>query len=196
MKILLLDVDGVLLINNFRFSDRLAAMLDIPVERILPFFAHEFQQCLIGKADLRTELAKYLPLWGWTNSVEELLQFWLQGEATKNDLLIAEVDKLRKQGIKVYAATNQERVRADFIWRELGLQGHLDGMFSSADLGFKKPELEFYTAILGKLNAIPADISYWDDAESNVAAGSEVGINSHLYQDLEDFLKVTASASA
>lgn len=194
MNILLLDVDGVLLINNFRFSDRLASMLDIPVERILPFFMHEFQDCLVGKADLREQLAKYLPLWGWSNGVEELLQFWLQGEANRNEMLITEVDKLRSQGVKAYAATNQDRVRADFIWQDLGLRDHLDGMFSSAELGFKKPEQEFYTAIISKLSISPAEISYWDDADANVAAGSAAGMDSHLYQNLEDFLKVTASA--
>ena len=47
--------------REMRFSQRFSDEFDVPFEKIIPFFKNEFQLCLIGKADLKKELKKYLP---------------------------------------------------------------------------------------------------------------------------------------
>lgn len=66
-----------------------------------------------------------------------------------------------------------------------------DGVFSSAELGYKKPDLKFFEIVLEKLKFIddaePDEVWFWDDEEKNVAAAREVGMKADVYRGFEEF---------
>ena len=67
-----------------------------------------------------------------------------------------------------------------------------DGVWSSADLKYKKPQQEFFQALFNKLDFQKNQIAFWDDTHENVETGNKFGLQSHLYKDIEDFRAVHA----
>ena len=58
IKAVIFDTDGMIIRSEKYFSQRFSDEFNIPMEKILPFFKNEFQLCLVGKADIKTELNK------------------------------------------------------------------------------------------------------------------------------------------
>ena len=77
-KIILLDVDGVIVSKETYFSTRYAREFGVPVEKLLLFFETEFRECNTGKKDMKEVLGKYLADWQWKGSVDELLRYWFE----------------------------------------------------------------------------------------------------------------------
>jgi putative hydrolase of the HAD superfamily len=130
----LFDVDGVLIVGE-PFSVTLAREYSITLEMTSTFFRDgPFQQCLVGKADLKAEIASHLPQWGWRGSVEEFVSVWFTTSQQVDQALLAAVRQLRQEGVRCYLATNQERYRTDHLLTRTALAGQFDGCFSSASL--------------------------------------------------------------
>jgi len=91
----LFDVDGVLVVGE-PFSVTLAREYGITLEMTAAFFRDgPFQQCLVGKADLKAEIASHLPQWGWRGSVEEFVSVWFTTGQQVDAALLAAVQQLR-----------------------------------------------------------------------------------------------------
>lgn len=184
---LLFDVDGVLAIGEPWHKD-LAPTYGITQEMTASFFKGPFQACLLGKADLKEELAAYLPRWGWPQTVEAFVDYWFS-RYTLDAPLLSSIQHLREQGIKCYLATQQEHYRTSYILREMGLAQHFDGMFSSAHIGFMKSDPRFFTSILDALPACQVEtVLFWDDTPVNVVTAQRVGIQAEVYRDFAHFL--------
>lgn len=186
-KVILLDMDGLVIKRDKVFSIRISEKLNISINEVLPFFKNEFQLCLVGKADLKKELKKYVTKWGWSLSIDELLKFWFEGEQEVNEQLLIKVSELRKNGLKIYLATNNEKYRVDYLWNTIGLKSYFDGIFSSAEIGLKKPDPEFYIKVLSLLKTTPDSVIFMDDDEENVSSAKEVGMEARLYSGISDF---------
>lgn len=186
--IALIDIDGV--INHAtRFSGRYAADYSVSPSALAPFFTGPFQECLTGQRDLKQELAPILSSWGWKGTVEELLHYWFAGEINPQPEVVAEIKRMHNSGIRCIGASNQEKYRLQYLRQSLGLDDYFDQLHSSADLGCKKPEPEFYKALLERSGAMPEEIIYWDDDTENVTAAQALGLTSYLFKDSESFIQ-------
>lgn len=187
----LIDIDGV--INHAtRFSDRYSAQYNIPITALTPFFTGPFKECLIGKRDLKEAIAPFLKDWGWKGTVDELLEYWLAGEVNPNQEIVTAINDLHRKGIKCIGASNQEHYRMNYLREALHLNGYIDAAYASSELGYAKPQPEFFTAILTDLKLQPAEVVFWDDDAENVASAQQLGITSYHYIDQETFLKQLA----
>jgi putative hydrolase of the HAD superfamily len=184
-KAMLLDVDGVVLKKGTEyFSVRFAREYGAPAGEVTAFFKNEYRQCQLGKLDLKEELVKRLPVWGWSKSTEEFLEYWFGGDEIDEEVL-AVAQELRAEGIPCYLATDQEKYRKEFLTKKLA--GKLDGFFISSEIGHSKSEPEFFTTVLEKLALPAAEVEYWDDDQENVDVAKAVGIDAHFYASLQDF---------
>ncbi|MFH2232428.1 MAG: HAD hydrolase-like protein, partial [Patescibacteria group bacterium] len=98
---------------------------------------------------------------------------------------------LRGKNIKCFLATNQEKHRTEYMTNQMGFKDVFDHIFSSAEIGYKKPEREFYEFIFNWINKTESvakeEIFYIDDSQEAIDAANTYGINSRFYTSFEDF---------
>lgn len=187
IKAILLDADGVALKSHRYFSEVYAEENNVPLDKVTPFFMDKFRACQKGQADLKEEIAPYLPQWNWAGTTEEFLQRWFKTETHPNDPVLELANEARKHGIKCYLATDQEKHRAEYINKELQFDQYFDGMYFSYSLGHQKSETEFFTKVIEDLQLSPDEIAYWDDDKENVDVAKRIGIHGHCYSDYDSF---------
>ena len=179
-KIYMFDADGVV-IQSQMFSYKYAREFNINISELDNFFKTDFQECLVGKSDLKIAVKPWLKKWNWLKSVDELLDYWFRAEDILNFDLIENIKELRKNKIKCVLATNQEKYRLEYMKKEMDFGTTFDKIYSSSLIGFKKPDIEFYRYILDDLNENPSNIIFYDDSQENVESAKLLGINSILY---------------
>jgi putative hydrolase of the HAD superfamily len=188
LNTVIFDTDGMVVHREMRFSQRFSEEFKIPLEKINPFFENEFKPCLVGKADLKKELAKYLPVWNWNKSVDELLQYWFESEKEVDKKMLASAQSLRASGIKCFLSTNNEKYRTDYLLSNLGLKNSFDGIFSSSEIGFMKQDKEFWLAVHNKLgNPDKKSVLCWDNEERKLEAAEDFGFLTELYTGFNEY---------
>ncbi len=188
MITVIFDTDGMVIRREMYFSQRFSQEFGVPMEKILPFFENEFQSCLIGKADLKQELAKYLNQWGWKKLVDDLLSYWFANESDINKKILGSIKSLRDRGIHCYLGTNNEKYRVQYLFDNLSLKNFFDGVFSSAELGFLKSQPEFWQAVYDRLGKpAKSEVLVWDDDEKNVESAKNFGFRSELYSSYNSY---------
>jgi putative hydrolase of the HAD superfamily len=182
----LFDVDGIVIIGRKQlFSHALAEKQGIPREVVEEFFLNNFRKCSFGKADLKEEIAPYLTKWNWQGSVDSLLKFWFETESAKDPEVIKIISKLRSKGVKCYVATRQEKYRLKYIWENLGLKEHFDGVFSTCDIGYDKKDPEYFQYIFKELELKPEEFIFFDDSQANVDNAKSLGIRAYHHDNIE-----------
>ena len=187
IKVLLFDVDGVLTVGT-RFSEKFAKEQGLAEDAMETFFKGPFIGCLTDKADLKEVIAPHLEDWGWTKGADSFIDYWFAFDNEYDQELIAYIQESRKKGIKCYLATNQEKYRAEYMLEKLGFKDTFDKLYASAHLGYKKPDIEFFSKLVADLGDVQKEeILFWDDREENITAAKEFGINAEIYTTFEDF---------
>lgn len=181
------DADGVL-INGEQFSETLARDYNVDRAKEKEFFTTHFQQCLVGKADLKESIAPYLTSFGWKGTVDEFLEYWFKAGHSLDEDLINYIQKLRQSGKHVVLATNQERYRTDYMLKHMGFEGAFDKIYSSAHLGLKKPAIEFFAKVVEDLCVPKREILFWDDDQRNIDGAKEYGIHAEFYTTYHSFI--------
>lgn len=191
MKAIIFDADGMVLQNKTDiFSNRLHHTYGVPLEKILPFFKNEFQKCLVGQADLKEELQKYIQDWNWNQSIDELLRFWFENESSVDKNILQSIQRLQSQGTACFLATNNEQYRTKFLLENLHLKNYFQSIFSSSTLGYKKTQPEFWATIFQSLSPLKrTDILVWDDDSENVLSARNFGFQAELYTDFASYQK-------
>lgn len=189
IKAVLFDNDGVIT-QVETFPERLEHDYGISRQKTASFFEGPFQKALIGQADITDELGKYIVDWGWQDSIDNLLTYWFNTESWVNDKILNTVRTLRQNNIKCLLATNQERYRTDFLLLNMDFGVLFDNVYSSAFIGYKKPQREFFEFIFINTKLRPEEFLYFDNDMSNVNAAKALGINAYLYTDFKQYLSV------
>lgn len=190
IKAVLFDIDGVVIKDGINFSQRFSNEFSVPAEKIQPFFKNEFQLCLVGKADIKVELNKYFKKWGWPKSIDKLLLYWFKNESKTDKRILKNIELLRSKGIKCYLHTNNEKYRVQYLLNEVGLKIYIDGVFYSAQVGYKKPQQEFWSAVYKKIGlSNKNEVIVWDDKQENVESAKEFGFISELYINFDSYEK-------
>lgn len=179
-------------INCISYQEALSIGLErdykIPLEKTLPFFKGELQDCVAGKSDLKEVLPPYLEAWGWKGGVDELLRYWFERDHKIDEGLISYIKELKSKKILCLLATNNEKYRFAYMLDKMGFSKILDKSYCSALLGCKKPDKIFFQKILDDLENIKKEeILFWDDKAENVKGAKDFGIHAKLYTTFEDF---------
>lgn len=69
----------------------------------------------------------------------------------------------------------------------MGFGELFDGIFSSAYVGYRKEEPEFFRHVLNTLNVKPEEVAFWDDSKDHIESAKNLGIQAYLYKDFSEF---------
>ena len=192
IKAVIFDADGVV-IFPWRAAQLFEREYAITREMTRGFFGGIFEDCLVGKADLREVLPPYLEQWGWQAPVDDFIRVWFEVENAPDERVIGVVQALQESGYTCCLATNQEKYRAEYIKTEMGFAGVFDHLFFSCQLGCKKPDRAYYERIMETLELQGPDVLFWDDSPSSVEGARGCGWNAEVYVDFEEFEEQIAS---
>ena len=177
MKILMVDVDGVLIRSPpGGWSRDLQADLGLP-QHVLEteFFDIHWAEIAVGRASLPARLGPVLERCAPHLTARDLMDYWFRRDAEVDSTFLGQLEPLRASGVALHLATNQEHERAAFLWKTLGLQDHFAAMHYSADVGWAKPDPGFFTTVVARTGYAPADLTLVDDRPENVAAARQAG---------------------
>jgi putative hydrolase of the HAD superfamily len=188
IKTLIFDADGVVLHHKILFSEGLVRDYNVPPEAVKLFFDTDYPACIVGKTDIKEALTKYIPLWNYPGTVDDLLMYWYGDEGLKNEELLQDIVRLRAQGLSCYLGTNNEKYRLAHMLDILGLRNFFDGIFASGHMGYAKPDPAFWQVVHETLGKPSKDeVLFWDDVEKNVASAKEFGFHAELYTDFPSY---------
>ncbi|MBB2687194.1 UNVERIFIED_ORG: putative hydrolase of the HAD superfamily [Rhizobium etli] len=180
MKVLMVDVDGVLIHGRpadglplFTYLERdLGLRLDLLQQA---FFQTHWNDIVIGREALEPRLSAVLAEIAPHLSAATLIDYWFENDSRLDLNLLEELAALRQGGIALFLATNQEHRRARYLMEEAGLGAHVDGIIYSAALGHCKPSPEFFRLATERAGALPGEIAFIDDMAENIEAARQFG---------------------
>ena len=186
MKLLMLDVDGVLVNGRPQDGKHLFTDLerDLGLSRSLlqaAFFDVYWQEIVVGRDALLSRLRSVRGKIAPKLEAQQLIDYWFENDSRIDADVLRAVDELRLRGTKVFLATNQEHLRARYLMEAMQLGAHVDGIIYSAALGHRKPAPEFYRLANERVGVAAGDISFVDDVAANVEAARIAGWNGALW---------------
>ncbi len=188
IRAIMVDVDGVLV--RGRPSDGRPWASEIETDLGVKsadlrheFFTPHWEDIVTGRHGLDERLRPALARIAPDLTAEAFIAYWFENDAQLNLPLLEELGRQRRAGMEIYLATNQEHLRAAYLVEQLGLSQHCDGIYYSAALGFRKPDIGFYEKIT-TLSGIPPDqMLLIDDTNANVLAAKKLGWNAIEWTD-------------
>ncbi|MGZ9723297.1 HAD-IA family hydrolase [Rhizobium miluonense] len=180
MKILMVDVDGVLIHGRpsdglplFTYLERdLGLKLNVLQET---FFKPHWLDIVTGRDALEPRLTEVLGRIAPQLHAKTLIDYWFENDSRLDHGLLEDLAALRAQGTKMFLATNQEHMRATYLTETLGLSSRFDDIFYSAALGHQKPAAEFFRLATERVGLATSEIGFIDDVEANIAAARQFG---------------------
>ncbi|MBY5556846.1 HAD-IA family hydrolase [Rhizobium leguminosarum] len=182
MKVLMVDVDGVLIHGRptdglplFTYLERdLGLRVDLLQQE---FFQTHWGDIIIGREALEPKLAGVLAKIAPHLSAEALIDYWFENDSRLDRNLLEELATLRQSGITLLLATNQEHRRARYLMEQIGLNAHFDDIIYSAALGHSKPSPDFFRLATERAGVLPGEIAFIDDMAVNIEAARQFGWN-------------------
>ena len=174
----LFDADGVIQGARPGWMEELTAWTGSRAEEFLLAMAAADVACLTGK-DFGAAMREVLRQFDISAPLEDVIdrQFWIE---VRQPMLDA-VSAVRDLGLRCALATNQQNLRGGYMRSSLGFEKIFDEQFYSFELGFAKPEVGYFQAIMDHVGAAPDRVLFIDDHEDNVAGASEIGIHGELF---------------
>ena len=139
------------------------------------FFAPYWDDIVLGRAELMEHLPAALQKIAPHVSAATFVSYWFEKDSRIVALLLTELAFVRSAGIRVYLATNQEHRRAAYLMEQLGLAGHVDGIFYSARLGARKPDPEFFAKVEAAVGLSGEELLLIDDSRPNIDGALQAG---------------------
>ena len=180
MKVLMVDIDGVLVHGRpqdglplFTFLERdLGLSPELLREE---FFKPHWGEIIVGREPLMPRLEKVLSRIAPDVSAEALVDYWFENDSRLDHAFLDALAQYRADGVRIFLATNQEHMRAEYLMEKLGLAAHVDCIFYSAALGHRKPSEEFYAQATRGARVSAADIVFIDDTLENIEGARRFG---------------------
>lgn len=195
IKIILFDIDGVLMRPPHYFTEELENMGHKNATRIFnSFYEGDIKNNrLKGKIDAKKAVIPYLEKIGWRKKAEEYFEMQLDFESQYLDKeFMSMIKKFQSKGIKCYLCTDQDKNRAKLLLDKLKFKDIFDGWFVSSDIEYRKCENDFWVYVIKNLSdkfpdVSPNEIAFFDDIQENVDMASKFKIQAFLFKNKAKF---------
>lgn len=190
------DVDGVLVHGmharpelSRRWDASLSADMGVDPERFTREFIFDvfIKKVVVGQMSVIEALERYLPSLGYKGSPMVFHHYWLTQDSVLNQPLLDHIRVLRKRpDIRLFIATNQEHLRATWLWSHLGLSDLFEDIFYSARAGIRKPEKGFFDFIEQRIGPQAEPPLFFDDTPKVIDGARAHGWEAVLFNRVED----------
>ena len=196
-RAVLFDVDGVLVHGyharpekQVRWDRTMQADLGVDPARFKTEFIDDIfiKKVIVGQMSLLEALDRTLPRLGYRGPSMAFAGYWLTHDSNVNQPLLDVVVRLKAAGTPLYVATNQEHMRAQWLWQQLKFGELFDDMFHSARIGHMKPARPYFDWIDNRLGRREAPPLFFDDREDVVRGANAHGWEAVLYDEIDDVL--------
>lgn len=195
-RAVLFDVDGVLVHGyhakpekQIRWDDALFDDLGVEPGRFRREFIHEnfTKHVLVGRMSLLEALDRILPILGCRVGTMQFVEYWLRHDSVLNEPLLAAIRQLKADSeVRLFIATNQDHMRAQWLWLNLGLGELFDDIFHSARVGALKPTRPYFEWVAKRMGPQSAPPLFFDDREEVVRSARDNGWEAVLYEEPGD----------
>jgi putative hydrolase of the HAD superfamily len=107
---------------------------------------------------------------------------WSESPGAVDPAVLAVVRSARRSRWRVGLLTNATTRLPDDLG-VLGLEGELDLVLNSSELGVAKPDPVVFEEACRRMEVHPSECAFVDDSATNVAAAAAVGLDAHHYRD-------------
>ena len=115
------------------------------------------------------------------------LNYWLEKDSVLNQELIDIVRRLKTHpDIRLYIATNQEHIRASWLWSHLGLGQLFDDMFHSARVGVRKPDPAYFGFVDQRIGPHAESPLFFDDTPKVIDGARRAGWEAVVFNTVAD----------
>ncbi|MCR6673698.1 HAD-IA family hydrolase [Devosia ginsengisoli] len=190
------DVDGVLVHGmharpelSRRWDTSLLADMGVDPVRFTNEFIFDvfIKKVIVGKMSVIEALERHLPSLGYKGSPMVFHHYWLMQDSVLNQPLLDHIRTLRtRPDIRLYIATNQEHLRATWLWSHLGLGDLFDDIFYSARAGVRKPEKGFFDFVEQRIGPQSEPPLFFDDTPKVIDGARARGWEAVLFDTVDD----------
>jgi FMN phosphatase YigB (HAD superfamily) len=197
-KALIFDIDGVLILHKEWFPASLSNKKYINPVAILNEFSDGQlnQECDRGILDPLEAIKPFLKEMKWEYDSKYFFDRQYEFESQYIDFeILSQIKELRHQSLKVYIGSNQNYYRKEFLIDRMKLNEIFDELFFSCDLGYIKPENEYWISIMKQINhnnsRIDAgEILLLDDMIENLESAKRYGMKARQIKTRDDVIEV------
>ncbi len=190
------DVDGVL-VHSYHsrphlqttWDEKLLTNLGIDPARFRDEFIFDIfiKKVVIGEMPLVEALDRRLPGFGYKGSSMAFAQYWMAHHSEVDHALLDTIRKLQAlPDIKLFIATNQDHMRAQWLWQTVGLGELFLDMFFSARVGVMKPHKTFFDFAEARMGPLDEPPLFFDDTEKVVDGARAHGWDAVLFRTVAD----------
>ncbi|MEO6732637.1 MAG: HAD-IA family hydrolase [Ferruginibacter sp.] len=188
LKVLFLDVGGVLLTNGWGHESREAAAKEFKLnyEEINRLHEFIFNVYEIGSLTLEQYLDTVIFNKPREFTKEDFKSFMYAQSVELPGMLQWVIEwKNAGCGFRIISINNEPRELNDYRIRKFKLHRCFDAFISSCEVGMRKPDPGIFKLAMGIAQATPEQCYYFDDRPMLVAAASRLGINAFHHKDFE-----------
>ncbi len=191
IKAICFDLDGVYFTPKVKNSFHQALINEYSVAKEivdqLMYKSPEMAQLVRGQISPEDFWNKVRSITGITVSDEELSTRWVR-DYEIDEKVRSVVLKVKELGYKTCVCTNNNEIRLPLLMEKFNLKNDFDCIVSSHEVGQTKPHKEIYQALLSQMNIKPEELVYSDDNPERLAGAKELGINTFVFENFEQFV--------
>lgn len=190
------DVDGVL-VHGFHARpdqrqswDPLLMQHGVDPDRFQKEFIFDLfmKKVLVGTMPMIEALDRRLPGLGYKGSTMAFAQMWLGHDSQFNTALVEGIRQLkRRSGIRLFLATNQDHMRAQWLWETYRLGEVFEDIFYSARAGTLKPQKAFFDFADARMGPQSMPPLFFDDTPKVIEGARAHGWDAALFETNADF---------
>lgn len=197
-RALVFDVDGVLVHGYHarperqqRWDENLLVDLGVDPERYRNEFIFDIfiKKVIVGEMALVDALDRRLPGLGYKGSTMDFVQYWLSHDSKVNTELLDAIRRLKAQGVPLFIATNQDHMRAQWLWQTLGFGEIFDDIFYSARIGMTKAHKGFFAFADARMPELDEPPLFFDDTQKVIETATSYGWDTALFDTNADFFE-------
>jgi len=187
IKVLFLDIGGVLLSDGWNHHARKEAIAKFGLEEVqfqkdhsvaFPLFENgkltldEYLECVVFNVERDFTKA-------------EFAEFMFSQSTQLPDFLPWLVEWKKHNNIRIFSINNEGKEFNDYRISKFNLHQVFDAFISSCEVGYSKPDPSIFKLALGIVQIEPQNCLYFDDRAIHVSIAKQLGLNAHVHQSFE-----------